>query len=375
MLAQISAATARPVSLLMGTSYWIRMERQDIQCLRSYAIDGNAAAFAQVVDRHAGWITAAAQRRLRDRHLGEDAAQAVFMLLASKAPHIVNSQQSSIGAWLFHAMNLTCSRLQRSQTRRQRLESRSQRTVRGELPSDDLRGMLEDAIAQLPPLDRQAIVRRFYQGMDYQTIASELECTAEAVRKRIARALVSARAWMLQDGVDVIPDELLAGIPTSGEPPAGMSQRARDDVRIGELAKGTMTMMQQTEATDFTVWSAEFFVKDVESNLDFFEKLGFRRHFVDSPDAMGRIPRASLRGGKTARIWLRRASESEGTRPTPGMTLYFWIEGGGSALTAHRDAIAGQGVNPSPFFDDLTLRNFTVTSPDGYTVGFFTSYR
>ena len=351
------------------------MERKDIEWLRSYAIDGDATAFAQLFDRHAGWIIAAARWRLRDEHLAEDTAQAVFMLLASKALHIVNSDQTSIAAWLFHAMNLTCSRLRRSRERRERLEGRSQRTAPAELPRDDLRGMLEDAVAQLSPSDRQAIVRRFYQSQDYQTIALELECTAEAVRKRIARALITVRGWMLQDGVDVIPDELLAGITTPSRPSARVSQRAKDNERMGELAKGAMIMVQQAEATDFTVWSAEFFVKDVDANLDFFEKLGFRRHFIDSPDGMGHIPRASLRGGKTARIWLRRASEAEGTRPTPGMTLYFWIEGGADALTAHRDAIAAQGVRPSPFFDDVTLRNFTVTSPDGYTVGFFTAYR
>jgi RNA polymerase sigma factor (sigma-70 family) len=351
------------------------MESKDIEWLRSYAIDGNAAAFAQLVDRHAGWITATARRRLRDEHLAEDAAQIVFMLLASKALHIVQSDQSSVAAWLFHAMNLTCSRLRRSQARRERLEGRSQRTAPAELPRDDLRGMLEDAVAQLSPLDRQAIVRRFYQGVDYQTIALELECSADAVRKRIARALVSVRGWMLQDGVDLIPDELLAGTTALAESSPRVLHRAKDNARIEELARGAMIMMQQTESTDFTVWSAEFFVKDVEANLDFFEKLGFRRHFIDSPDAAGHIPRASLRGGKTARIWLRRASEADGTHPTPGMTLYFWIEGGADALATHRDAIAAQGVKPSPFFDDVSLRNFTVTSPDGYTVGFFTAYR
>jgi hypothetical protein len=134
-------------------------------------------------------------------------------------------------------------------------------------------------------------------------------------------------------------------------------------------------MMQQAEATDFTVWSAEFFVTDVDVNLDFFEKLGFRRHFIDTPDAMGHIPRASLRGGQTARIWLRRASQTEGTRPTPGVTLFFWIDGGAEALTAHRDTIAAQGLKPSAFFDDVSLRNFTVTSPDGYSIGFFTAYK
>ena len=81
------------------------------------------------------------------------------------------------------------------------------------------------------------------------------------------------------------------------------------------------------------------------------------------------------RGGTTARLWLRRASETDGTRPTPGMTLFFWIDGGADALAAHRDRIAAQGLKPSAFFDDIGLRNFTVTSPDGYTVGFFTAYK
>ena len=134
-------------------------------------------------------------------------------------------------------------------------------------------------------------------------------------------------------------------------------------------------MVQQIEAIDFAAMSAEFFVKDVEANLDFFEKLGFQRHWTETPDAMGRLPRASLRGGKTARIWLRRSTETEGTRPAPGVGLFFRINGGPEGLIAHRNAIAGQGVPVSPFFDDVTLRRFTVASPDGYSIGFFTVYK
>ena len=86
------------------------------------------------------------------------------------------------------------------------------------------------------------------------------------------------------------------------------------------------------------------------------------------------MARASHRGGN-GRIWLRRADDSEGTRPTPGITLYFWIEGGAEGLRAHRDRIASRGVAVSPFFDDIGLRNFTVTTPDSYRIGFFAQYR
>jgi RNA polymerase sigma factor (sigma-70 family) len=353
------------------------MESDDFDWLRAYAQDGDSAAFGRLVDRHAGWIIAAARRRLDDEHLAEDAAQAVFMLLAGKAAVLIEAEKRSIAAWLFHAMHLTCSRLRRARDRRERVEARrAQHSASlSNLPRDELRVILEDAIAQLPPLERQAIVRRFYQGQDYQTIGSELQCTAEAARKRIARSLVSVRRWMLHDGIDAIPDELLAGIPPMLDPPARVSRSARENARIEMIAKGASTMMQQAQATDFTVWSAEFFVNDVEANLEFFENIGFRRHFIDQPDAMGRIPRASLRGGQTARIWLRAATSAEGTRPTPGVTLFFWIDGGADALTAHRDAIATQGIQPSAFSDDISLRNFTVTSPDGYKIGFFTAYR
>jgi len=234
--------------------------------------------------------------------------------------------------------------------------------------------LLEDSIAQLPAEDRDAVVRRFYRGEDWTSIGTALAIGADAARKRVGRALLAVRASMVSDGIDAIPDELLAAMEPPIESGRKVAHAIHNNERIHSLAKGAMVMVQQIEAIDFAVMSAEFFVTDVEANLDFFEKLGFRRRWAETPDAMGRIPRASLRGG-TARIWLRRADEAEGTRPTPGMGLFFWIDGGAEGLTAHRNAIAAQGVVVSPISDDHLLRNFTVTTPDGYSVGFFTQYK
>ena len=117
-----------------------------MECLWAYAVDGDAAALGQLIDRHAGWITAAARRRLGDEHLAEDAAQAVFLLLASKAVDILQSDRASIAAWLFHAMHLTCCRLGRARDRRECHEAQAQRDRSRSLPRDELRAMLEDAI-------------------------------------------------------------------------------------------------------------------------------------------------------------------------------------------------------------------------------------
>jgi len=133
-------------------------------------------------------------------------------------------------------------------------------------------------------------------------------------------------------------------------------------------------MIEQVQAVEFPVMSAEFFVRDVEQNLEFFEKLGFRRRYVEAADASGHVPRASLRGG-AARIWLRRATGDEQTKPSPGVSLFFWMDGGEDALIKHRTAIAAQNVPVNQFFYDMGLLNFTVTTPDGYSIGFFSTYK
>src|SRR5690348_3965071 len=101
------------------------MDDADLESLSKYALEGDEAALTRLIDRHVGWLSAAARRRLQDEHLAEDATQVVFMLLATKASAIVASQRDSVAAWLFHAMNLTCGRLRRSAQRQASRERRA----------------------------------------------------------------------------------------------------------------------------------------------------------------------------------------------------------------------------------------------------------
>jgi RNA polymerase sigma factor (sigma-70 family) len=304
--------------------------------------------------------------------------QAVFLVLAQKAQQLVDSERESLSAWLFHVMHFACARLRRAQTRQQHhveaAASVRAAQVEPALPIDDaLLELLEDSIAQLSPNDREAIVRRIYQRQDFAGIGAAMNISAEAARKQVTRALARLRAAMVRDGVDFSPDALLEAVEHDRSEGSNVTKTV-DRGRVGAIAKGTIDMIDEAQDLGFAVVSAEFYVQDVEANLDFFEKLGFLRRWTETPDAMGRIPRASLRGG-TGRIWLRRASAADGTRPTPGVVLYFWIAGGPDALLAHRTRLASRGLAVSPFNDDHVLRNFTVTTPDGYAIGFFTQYR
>jgi len=350
------------------------VEPADRELLIAYQCDGDESAFASLVSRHKRWIFAAARRRLGDDHLADDATQAVFVILAQKASHLIRSKRPSLAAWLFHTTHFTCARIRRARTRRE-LHERSAdcRIDRDGRFDGALLHLMEDSIAELGAAQRELIVRRFYQQQEFAEIGVALKITAEAARKRLSRALHEVRGLMVRDGAEAIPDPLLDGLIL----PAVASEAAKkldDRNRIDSIAKGTIAMVEQAKASEYPVVSAEFFVTDVDANLDLFEKLGFRRRWAEAPDAMGRTPRASLLGG-VGRIWLRRAEESDGSRPSPGVRVYFWVDGGPEGLIAHRKRIAEAGMAVSPFFDDHSLRNFTVTTPDGYVIGFFTQYR
>jgi RNA polymerase sigma factor (sigma-70 family) len=314
------------------------VEQDDVELLRAYQGDGDESAFTRLVERHCGWIFAAARRRLGDDHLADDATQAVFVVLSTKASQLVGSKHRSLSAWLFHVMHYACARVRRSQQRQAAHEGLAESTrVRnisdGGTQDGALLILMEDSIAELPVEQREMIVRRFYQRESFAEIGAVLNITAEAARKRVDRALMTVKTLMVRDGVDVIPDMFLAGLSPSASTSAPAGKAAIRQKRIDSIAKGTVVMVEQAKACEYPVVSAEFFVKDVEANLEFFEKLGFRRRYVETADAMGRVPRASLVGG-VGRIWLRRAAESDGTRPLPGVTLYFWVEGGTDGLLA-----------------------------------------
>jgi DNA-directed RNA polymerase specialized sigma24 family protein len=85
----------------------------DWPLLRDYLENGSEPAFEALVLRHLDMVYSAALRQVRDAHLAEDVTQAVFVLLARKAPRL--SSGVIIGGWLHQTACFVAKRARRDQ--------------------------------------------------------------------------------------------------------------------------------------------------------------------------------------------------------------------------------------------------------------------
>ena len=95
-------------------------DRTDDELLRAYVEAGGHSAFAELVNRYAGMVYAAALRQVAEHHAAEDVAQATFIVLARRAsalrPGVV------LGAWLLGVTRLAARDWRRGDARRRRHE-------------------------------------------------------------------------------------------------------------------------------------------------------------------------------------------------------------------------------------------------------------
>jgi RNA polymerase sigma factor (sigma-70 family) len=171
----------------------------DWQLLRDYAIRGDQRAFGELVHRHTNMVMAAAVRQVRDRHLAEDVAQAVFMILARKAASLAPG--TIISAWLLTAVRYASANALRMRTRRllhERKAGEAMRMFRNEWtarsPSQqaewsDVSPVLDEAMGRLRRSDREALSLRFFEQRSIRDVGRVMGVNEETAKKRVSRAV------------------------------------------------------------------------------------------------------------------------------------------------------------------------------------------
>lgn len=150
-----------------------------------------AAQAGLLYERYSSKILGYCRRRLSSREEAEDAVQHTFLNAYRSLRAGVVPQAEA--AWLYKIAENVCHESRRKAWRRSRVEIVSDDGEMREAVAapvgeyDELAG-LADALAELTPNQRRAILLREWQGLSYREIAAELETTEAAVETLLFRA-------------------------------------------------------------------------------------------------------------------------------------------------------------------------------------------
>lgn len=165
-------------------------------------------AFEMLVERHGRELHAYLWRMLGNDHDAEDCLQETF-LRAYRAYGRLDDRANT-RAWLYRIAGNQA----RSQFRQRRARSAGElELVRAEAAREpSIEGVVERklrleqirvAVEALPMKQRQALILRKYQEMDYAEIAEILGCSAQAARANVYQALKKLRTRFMPDSKEM----------------------------------------------------------------------------------------------------------------------------------------------------------------------------
>jgi RNA polymerase sigma factor (sigma-70 family) len=188
----------------------------DLELLRDYAENGSQDAFAELVRRNLDLVLATALRLVGDRHRAEDVAQGVFIDLARKACSL--KTHPALVSWLYTSARYAALKTIRSEQRRQVREHEAYAMHETNTPSLDwerLRPVLDDVLCQLSSHDRTLILLRYFRGLRFTDVSTQLGLPEGTVRMRLHRALAKLNQLLAARGIRSSTAALSAALVTA----------------------------------------------------------------------------------------------------------------------------------------------------------------
>ena len=197
----------------------------DWDLLEQFRLARSEQAFGELVRRHAGFVLATCRRRLRDPHLAEDAAQAVFLVLARRPP--ARRGSSALAGWLYKSAVYACNNAMRAKKTRDEYErlAAAERAATVDSRTDaavdpaETEPLLDEALAELSSKERDAVLLRYYQDLSVQQVGQSLGISQNTATKRITRAIERMREFLAGNGLAISAPALTEAVTQATRAP------------------------------------------------------------------------------------------------------------------------------------------------------------
>ncbi|HCI79032.1 MAG TPA: hypothetical protein DHW02_05030 [Ktedonobacter sp.] len=185
---------------------------------------GDAQAFRSLLERLQQPIIGYLHKLVGDSEVARDLAQDTFLQVYKELPKV--SAMYALDAWIYRiATNYGLRYLQRRRLRQ--FIHFSFHTENTDIPSEttfgthtlshddlmhisqmspsfeeqtELRMLVQSTMGQLQPKDAACVMLHYGEGMTYEQIATIINISPEAVRKRVSRGVVKFRAIYMREG-------------------------------------------------------------------------------------------------------------------------------------------------------------------------------
>ncbi len=194
------------------------MISDDMALVQDYAQSNSERAFATLVSRHVNLVYSVALRQVGNPHLAEEITQGVFVLLARKAKSL--SSETVLSGWLCRAARNIAADTRKMQCRRQSREQESHMQTSLDVPESDLwleiAPMLDEALGCLGQMEHDAVVLRFFDGMELKQVGAAMGTTEDAARMRVNRGIEKLRDFFTRRGVTLSTTAIVSAVAANG---------------------------------------------------------------------------------------------------------------------------------------------------------------
>jgi RNA polymerase sigma-70 factor (ECF subfamily) len=173
----------------------------DAMCVRA-VLDGDSAAFAMLVDRHAPACIRFATRMLGSREDAEDVTQET--LVRAHRALVRFDAGMSFRTWI---MSILINRCRTALLHRRRRTARvvldegavDRAQVDGSASQAELRDAIERALARLDPAQREAFLLKHVESLSYEEMATMTGVGVSALKMRVQRACERLQVALQED--------------------------------------------------------------------------------------------------------------------------------------------------------------------------------